>query len=432
MAWVPNVMKDIMLTDGLTEAEYVLYDINKKAAQTCKQFLEKLATQLNIRPSIVATDNQAIAFKNAHYFVITISTGGLNSMSHDLAIPEQYGIYHTVGDTSGPGGWARTMRNFEVFKKLAEAINHYAPGAAVLNYSNPMITMTDVLSRICTGPVIGLCHGLFENLAFIKRLYGLKDENEISALYAGLNHFFWILKARIKNVDIIQDLKKRLNSSSITNLLKDAYSDAMGFSSKREVADELFRITGVMPYLGDRHTCEYFQTYITSKQNMKKYRIIRTSIDERKKMFRDNQNKLNEMIKGTIPKEYLSRSRETAADIISAHYYGRAFTDVGNMPNCGQIKNLPAGAVVETPVRIDRTGFSPISCGSLPPVIEAFILPWTKVFAMTTDACFNRSKHQAIQALRLDPVCGHLTSAQVKEMGGRMLAAHKQYTGFLK
>ena len=37
--------------------------------------------------------------------LITISTGGLDAMAHDLAIPERYGIYATVGDTAGPGGW---------------------------------------------------------------------------------------------------------------------------------------------------------------------------------------------------------------------------------------------------------------------------------------------------------------------------------------
>ena len=66
-------------------------------------------------------------------------------MAHDLAIPEKYGIFHTVGDTSGPGGWARLMRNFSVFKKLAEDINRHAPGAMVLNYSNPMTTLTQIL-----------------------------------------------------------------------------------------------------------------------------------------------------------------------------------------------------------------------------------------------------------------------------------------------
>ena len=195
-SWTPHVVKDIILKESLQDSEFILYDIDKKTSDLTKAFLDKLAGQLGIRVRIVSTDNRARAFKNAQYFVITISTGGHNAMAHDIAIPEDYGIYHTVGDTSGPGGWARSIRNFDPFVTLCEAINRYAPGAMVLNYTNPMTTLTDVLSRLCEGPVLGLCHGLFENLRFIKDFYKLRTEDEISIEYGGLNHFFWIFQAR--------------------------------------------------------------------------------------------------------------------------------------------------------------------------------------------------------------------------------------------
>jgi alpha-galactosidase/6-phospho-beta-glucosidase family protein len=52
--------------------------------------------------SFVATDNREEAFTDADYFTITISTGGLPAMAHDLALPEEYGIFHTAGDACGP------------------------------------------------------------------------------------------------------------------------------------------------------------------------------------------------------------------------------------------------------------------------------------------------------------------------------------------
>lgn len=60
------------------------------------------------------------------------------------------------------------------------------------------------------------------------------------------------------------------------------------------------------------------------------------------------------MIAGDISQDSLTRSRETAADIITAHIEGKPFIDVGNLPNIGQLPNLPAGLVVETDVRVDR------------------------------------------------------------------------------
>ena len=423
-SWIPRVVKDIMLKESLQDSEFVLYDINKKTSDLTKAFLDKLAGQLGIKVKITSTDNRARAFKNAQYFVITISTGGHNAMAHDIAIPEDYGIYHTVGDTSGPGGWARSLRNFDAFVTICQAINRYAPGAMVLNYTNPMTTLTDVLDRMCEGPVLGLCHGLFENLRFIKDFYKLKSEDEISIRYGGLNHFFWIVQARAGKVDVITDLNRRLKRQGFTDMLARIHADEMGFKSNREVATELARLTGLMPYLGDRHTCEFFPWYITTKKNMRKYKIVRTSIAERKEANRQRCR----MIRGKIDDEiYFRASRETAADIISAHVHGDVFIDVGNVPNVGQISNLPLGAIVETDVRVDRNGFAPITMGDLPEPAASFCLPYTEVFTMTVDACFNRDKKLALQALRLDPVCSHLNTEQVNEMGERLLRAHKRF-----
>lgn len=66
-------------------------------------------------------DNLESGLAGADFILITISTGGLNTMKHDLEIPEKYGIRHTVGDTIGPGGWSRCIRNVPVFYRIAEA-----------------------------------------------------------------------------------------------------------------------------------------------------------------------------------------------------------------------------------------------------------------------------------------------------------------------
>jgi alpha-galactosidase/6-phospho-beta-glucosidase family protein len=427
-AWAPTLVKDIMLVEGLGPLEIVLYDINKKASDLTKIFLDKLNKELQVDCVIKSTNQRASAFNNADYFIIIISTGGLASMAHDLAIPEKYSIYHTVGDTSGPGGWARTLRNFKVFTDMADAINRYAPGAVVLNYTNPMVTLTKVLAELCEGPVVGLCHGLFENIEVIQTRYKLKSEKDIDLQYAGLNHFFWITQAKAGNVNVLEDVKRRLKRKKLKYILPVNAADLMGFSSGREVGDELFRLTGVMPYIGDRHTCEYFPWYITNRATMKKYGLARTTIADRKRLFRLRQSELLKMIKGKIPASYFERSREAAADILAAHAMGKTFIDVGNFPNTGQISNLPMGTVVETAVRVDRNGFTPLTFGDLPEPVLGFVEPWTRVYDMTVEACFEKSKKLAIQALRLDPVCSHLTTPKVQEMAERLFKAHKKYS----
>jgi alpha-galactosidase len=283
-----------------------------------------------------------------------------------------------------------------------------------------------VLARLLDGPVVGLCHGLFENLESIKDLYGLESEDDIAVHYGGLNHFFWMTQARARTTDVIADLASRLKTQSFTDLLRPFADDAEpGF--EREVATDLFRLTGVLPYLGDRHTCEFFPWYITSPANMSKYKLMRTTIAERKANAAQQARDLRSMIEGEIPADYMRRSRETAADIIDAHSQSRVFIDVGNLPNVGQIASLAHGVVVETAVRVDGKGFTPLTFGPLPRVVQGFIEPWAQVYTMTVDACFAKDKALALQALRLDPVCSHLNSRQVLLMGERLLAAHAAY-----
>jgi len=439
-AWTPNLVKDMLLTDGLGDSDFVLFDINRKASDLNAAFLEKLNGQLQTGARFISTDDRRKALKGADYVIITISTGGLRAMAHDLAIPEQYGIHHTVGDTAGPGGWARLVRNFGAFVSLAHDIRRLAPEAVVLNYTNPMTTLTTVLARILPGPVVGLCHGLFENLEFLKNLYALEREEDLSIRYAGINHFFWITEARAKGRDLLADLRRRVRTASLTRLGRESPStalralspskghpDPMGFTSRHELATEWFRMTGFLPYVADRHTCEFSSSYITDRKVMSKYRLVRTTIRERQEAMDRRGRRLREMLRGPIGKGYFTRSRETAADIIAAHRQGRPFIDVGNLPNLGQVANLPRGSVVETAVRVDGNGFAPIAFGELPACVAGLVEPFCRSFDLNVEACFRGDRPMALQALRLDPVCARLTWPQVQELGGRLLAAHRDY-----
>jgi len=423
-AWTPKLVRDILMTGALAEAEIVLYDINKPAAELVLRFLEKLNARLKTGAVLSATDDRAAAFDGGDYFIIAIAVGGLRAMAHDLAIPEDYGVHHTVGDTSGPGGWARLMRNQAVFFELAHAIGRYASKAAVLNYTNPLTPLTMILARICAGPVVGLCHGLFENIEFLKRVYAC-EEADISLQYGGLNHFFWIKEARAGRRDLLKDLRARCAHESLSGFLKEEWEP--GTTTRREVATELFRETGEFPYLGDRHTAEFFPHYITSRTALRAYGLVRTSIRAREQAAVLRVRFLRQCLAGGLPREFLARSRETAADIIAAHATGRAFIDVGNLPNAGQISNLPRGLVVETAVRIDGNGFSPICYGALPSKVLGLVEPCAGVFSLGVEACFQKDRGLALQALRLDPVCGRLNRPALNEMAGRLLRAGNPY-----
>ncbi len=425
--WTNKLVKDMMLVPALSEASFTLLDLDREAAELNAAFLRKLGQSFKVGCEFEVS-GQIESLEGSDYILITISTGGFDAMDFDISIPEKFGIFHTVGDTSGPGGWARAIRNYKPFVHIGETIRRLAPKAVVLNYTNPMCTLTDVLCRMLDNPVVGLCHGLFENIEFLKKRYGLEDETGISINYGGINHFFWCDQIRVNGHDVLDELRN--SDKSLTELYQAAIPPKEENEGFREVATELFRLTGLIPYLGDRHTCEFFPWYITDRERMESYKIQRTSTAERRDKHAQFRRETEEMVKGEIPESYSQRSQETAADIIEAHYLGKTFIDVGNVPNRGQVSNLPLGSIVETAVRVSQDGFSPVHFGSLPDQVVPFVIPYSYVYKLTVDACFEQDRKKAIQALREDPVCAHLTTPGVISMAEQLLEAHSNWIDF--
>lgn len=425
--WSPGLIRDILLTEGLEELEFRLLDLNLDSAETMKRFGEKMAAEWG-RDGVtfLATSNADEALSGADFVIITISTGGLDAMEHDLVIPERYGIYQTVGDTVGPGGWARALRNIPVFVSYAEKIKRLAPRAAILNYTNPMSVLTRVLALKTNQPVVGLCHGLFECYGILQRIFGLKSEDEIKVNIAGINHFFWILELRIRGEDGYTLLREKLRGRNFDDLIRETYTDGAGFSSHKLVAGELLEEFGYLPYVGDRHICEFFSHYLTSLENIERYRLKRTTIEDRKRSLASRRNWVERVLSGEERFER-RRSRESAADIIAAIALGGEFIDVVNLPNRGQVANLPQGAVVETLGVVNSLGFVPLSAGPLPQPLLNLVLPHVVNQEMIVEAGLEGDREKALLALANDPLCRHLTYPQIREMGLALMEAHKGY-----
>lgn len=422
-----HLVKDMFLAPGIQDAHFVLYDFNREAAELNAAFLRKVVKLLNVDAEFTVSSDPA-CLEGSDYIVITVSTGGFDAMCHDLEIPEQYGIYHTVGDSSGPGGWARFLRNFKPFSEMAKVIKAGAPDAVVLNYTNPMTTLTDLLIRLLDNPVIGLCHGLDENLEFVQRYCQLQSKKDININYAGLNHFFWCDKITVGGRELLAEFRK--SGKSLNELLAEVYVGEEAPNAERDVASELFQLTGCMPFLGDRHTCEFFSWYITSPERLKKYRLRRTSVAERRQYHKGYRDQLMDMLSGEIPDIFLRRSRETAADIIEAHHTGNAFIDVGNLANRGQIGNLPQGLVVETAVHVDQNGFNPVCFGNLPDAVLPLVEAPAQMYRQLVDACLEGNKEKALQALRFDPACANLATPDVCTLGNTLIEKHKKWIDF--
>jgi len=435
--WAPRLIRDIIFKPGLGETtlEFALLDIDLERALAVESLFDVKLREWQVdRVTVSSTLDPTEALSDADFVLITIAAGRLEAMRHDLEIPERYGIFHTVGDTCGPGGWSRALRNIPVFKEYAQQIKRLAPRAFVLNYSNPMGALTKVLAdELGNDRVVGLCHALFECYDALIRIFGLDGEQDIEFRFGGLNHFFWIPSFKVKGADGYKLLREKLREFTLEELLALADNDPMGFRSHGQLTSELLSVYGYLPYIGDRHTCEFFDRYITDEATMQRLHLERTTIADREKMYADADTSIRAWIegrngiKGPIDMTRLDRtpSRESAADIIKAVASRECYVDVVNLVNEGQIENLPMGAVVETFGRVDSSGIHPLALGPLPEELVPLLKRHADVQVQTARAGVLGDTEAAITALAQDPVCSKLHPSDVRRMGEELLKANE-------
>ena len=97
----------------------------------------------------------------------------------------------------------------------------------------------------------------------------------------------------------------------------------------------------------------------------------------------------------------------------------------GNVRNDGLIDNLPAGACVEVPCRVDADGVHPLAIGALPAQCAALNRTFLNVVELTVRAALEESPELVHQAVLLDPnAAATLTTAQSEALVDELIEAH--------
>lgn len=134
--WAWGFMADLTADDALSGTLY-LYDIDRDAAEKNAVIGRELANseQAASKWEYVVCDSLKEALTGADFVVISILPGTFDEMESDVHLPERVGVYQSVGDTVGPGGFIRALRTLPMMAEFAAAIRDYAPDAWVINYT---------------------------------------------------------------------------------------------------------------------------------------------------------------------------------------------------------------------------------------------------------------------------------------------------------
>jgi len=424
--WGPTLIRDIVTTEELKGSKVVLHDIDHESLTLIYNLGKKIIEENHLEFEIEKTTELEEALKGADFVILTISTGGLEAMRYDLEIPEKYGIYQSVGDTVGPGGLSRALRNIPVIVGIAKEMERICPNAWLLNYTNPMTTLCRAVTRTTSIKTIGLCHELFGTLDMLKQIFKVQDESEIEVKAGGINHLVWILDVKVRGEDGFPKLykfaKEYLDSKDI--ILNQLETQDPTVDNKI-VKFELLMKFGALPAAGDRHIAEFFPYFLTAENNKgEKYGVKLTTIEHRLAWRSKAKSDVEKMVNGRVLLD-MKPSREAASKIISAIVDSKYHIDIMNLPNIGQIANLPKNTVVETFGVIGSIGAYGIAIGHLPDGILNIINRHVINQEMIVEAALTGDRNLALQALLNDPLVRNLEDAS--KMLDEMLRANKKH-----
>jgi alpha-galactosidase len=427
-----NTLSALMRSKKLRGSTLALVDRNTETLDIVKRLAERLNHEWDSGITISAHTHHQEALEGASFVVSAIEVGAREGLwKKDFEIPLKYGIRQPYAENGGPGGFAHTARNLVPVMEIVRDMEEICPEAWFINFTNPMIRICDAINRHSKIKSVGLCHQIYIGYTMVgialgkdlgidvpEGIKGMQADMQQAVLHnrvreqivprvdiraAGLNHFSWILSIRDHQTgeDLYPLFRKRWNE------LDPAFEPLT-----RRVYDAF----GLFPVPGDTHLCEYlpwvsdpstkpWEKYAIPLYNWDLMAAVRDFQHERLKSIADGEMTI-EGLKNTDSEGALEMIENIAA--ASTHYHLAA-----NLPNAGQITNLPFGATVETPVVVDGAGIHPVHVGSFPEPIAELLRRETTVAQLCVDSAVAGDRKKALQCLLLDPVINDFELAKL-------------------
>lgn len=435
--WAWTFMNDLAKAEDMA-GNVNLYDIDYEAA--CRN--EVIGNRFPGNFTYKACETAAEAMTGVDFVVISILPGTFDEMEYDVHAPEKYGVYQSVGDTTGPGGFFRALRTVPMIREIARNVKAYCPDAFVINYTNPMaICVKTLYKEFPEIKAYGCCHEVFgtqKTLAdALDEFCGIKGatREDICVNVVGVNHFTWVTKAQYKNVDLFGPYRQFADK-----YLPTAY-DPEGkkawltgvFANGARVRLGLFDRFGVIAAAGDRHLAEFCDKddFLTNKEKANEWSFTLTPVSFRKQDLKNRLARSERLYNEEETWKLIDSGEEGVEQMRALLGLIKKVTNV-NLPNRGQIANLPLGSVVETNAVFSSGDVTPVMAGEIPACILPLISRANYENDRAVEAAFSESLAVAYEAFAEGHLLKELSDADKRALFNEMYEGTKKYLPMYK
>jgi len=428
LGFAGGLTRDILSYEETHGTEFEYVDIDPVRLDLGVQYAQRIIREGQYaNASVRGTLDRRAALAGADYIIISILVGGYPAIASEIDIPMKYGINQCIGDTLTPGGIMRCLRTLPVLLEIGQDIAEMCPRAVVLNYTNPMSMLSwgfqDAFPEIA---YVGLCHSVQGTRGEWANRLGLGEERErLHYVCAGINHQAWFLRFELDGKDLLPRIRDLALDPEIW----------AGDTTRMEYVKHL----GYPVTESSGHVSEYNWWFRKNDAMIARYcNTDGASWNGRPGFIKelydrpDWEERMRKRVEDPEPLK-LTRGLEYGSRILHAIETGETALIHGNVKNHGLIDNLPAEAVVEVPIHVDRNGLQPLRVGALPPHLAALNRAQIAVQELAVRAVQERDPERVFQAMALDPLCAmSCTLDQIRAMTRELLAAHRSYIPVLE
>ena len=393
--------------------ELWLMDILPQRLEVVGGFAQRMVAAHGSPFKVVLSTDQRKAIRGASYVLTQIRVGMMAARRGDEYLGKRHGL---VGqETTGIGGMAKALRTIPVILRIAADMRELAPGALLVNFTNPAGLVTEALTRYASDvPAVGVCNvgittkmGIIEALETQLKTTIAPERTQLNTL--GLNHLTWHRGFTLDGEDLWPQIF-------------EAYLVEQRLDSHPEWDVTLLESLHMLP----NYYLQYF--YYTDHKVASQEKWPPSRAEEVMGIENELLRLYADPALTEPPPSLMKRGgayySTLATQLLDSHYNDLGQVQVVNVRHGGAVPGWPPDWVLELPCRVGKadqqhpsgeqhpSGITPLPAEPLPPVCFGLVAQVKAYELLTVEAAVHGDRNAAYQALIANPLGPSVDKAQ--------------------
>ncbi|MFN2109030.1 MAG: 6-phospho-beta-glucosidase [Anaerolineae bacterium] len=379
--------------ESLPLTELWLMDILPERLNVVGGFAQRMVAARGAPFAVHLTTDLREAVRGASYVITQLRVGWMQARREDEYLGRRHGL---IGqETTGVGGMAKALRTIPVVLNIAQTMQALAPGALLVNFTNPSGLITEALARYAPAvPSVGVCNVAINTK--MELLNGLKEQLIITVPAEraqlntlGLNHLSWHRGFTVDG----EEMWPRIMEGYIAHLKAEA---------EPEWDVRTIETLNMIP----NYYLQYF--YYTARKLASQSKWPPSRAEEVMEIEKNLLAQYAEPDRTEPPEGLMQRGgayySTVATQLLNAHHNDLGEVHVVNVPHLGAVPDWPEDWVLEMPCTVNRTGITPLPAEPLPLACFGLLANVKAYELLTVEAAVHGDRDAAYQALLTHPL----------------------------